>query len=134
MARLSTSKSVGDSRLLQEVALALGYHQFDIVHFNNGMYGWDYSEKEYKAAFPDLLQTIRQGAPAVKLIWANTTPIRSGQTMNKFDLRNERVKERNRIVCEYLKDKQVQINDLYVVAMNNRYCTEFRVNGNRILL
>lgn len=119
VARLSTSKSLGDPGLLQEIALALGYHQFDVVHFNNGMHGWEYSEKEYEAAFPDLLQTIRRGAPNAKLIWANTTPIRTGEKMDQFDLRNERVKERNRIVCEYLKDKQVQINDLYSVAMNN---------------
>lgn len=119
VARLSTSKSLGDPGLLQEIALALGYHQFDVVHFNNGMHGWEYSEEEYEAAFPDLLQTIRRGAPNAKLIWANTTPIRTGEKMDQFDLRNERVKERNRIVCEYLKDKQVQINDLYSVAMNN---------------
>lgn len=119
VARLSTSKSLGDPGLLQEIALVLGYHQFDVVHFNNGMHGWEYSEKEYEAAFPDLLQTIRRGAPNAKLIWANTTPIRTGEKMDQFDLRNERVKERNRIVCEYLKDKQVQINDLYSVAMNN---------------
>lgn len=119
VARLSTSKSLGDPGLLQEIALVLSYHQFDVVHFNNGMHGWEYSEKEYEAAFPDLLQTIRRGAPNAKLIWANTTPIRTGEKMDQFDLRNERVKERNRIVCEYLKDKQVQINDLYSVAMNN---------------
>lgn len=119
VARLSTSKSLGDPGLLQEIALALGYHQFDVVHFNNGMHGWEYSEEEYETAFPDLLQTIRRGAPNAKLIWANTTPIRTGEKMDQFDLRNERVKERNRIVCEYLKDKHVQINDLYSVAMNN---------------
>ena len=44
VARLSTSKSLGDPGLLQEIALALGYHQFDVVHFNNGMHGWEYSE------------------------------------------------------------------------------------------
>ena len=119
VARLSTSKSIGDPGLLQEVALILGYYKFDVVHFNNGMHGWDYSEQEYKKAFPDLYKTIRQYAPDAKLIWANTTPVRTGERMEKYDSRNERVKERNRIAYEYLKDKDVQINDLYSVAANN---------------
>ena len=119
VARLSTSKSIGDPGLLQEVALILGYDKFDIIHFNNGMHGWEYTEQEYAKAFPDLYQTIRKYAPHAKLIWANTTPVRTGENMNKFDSRNERVKERNRIACDFLKDKDVQINDLYSIAVNN---------------
>lgn len=30
-----------------------------IVHFNNGMHGDGYTEEQYKAAFPELLTTIR---------------------------------------------------------------------------
>ena len=119
VARLSTSKSVGDPGLLQEVALILSYAKFDVVHFNNGMHGLDYSEQEYAAAFPDLYHTIRKYAPDAKLIWANTTPVRTGEKMDKFAPRNERVKERNRIACDFLKDKNVQINDLYAIAVNN---------------
>lgn len=119
VARLSTSKSIGDPGLLQEIALVMGYYKFDIVHFNNGMHGWGYSESEYEKAFPDLYETIRKYAPDAKLIWGNTTPVRASENMAKFDSRNERVKERNRIAYEYLKDKGVKINDLYSIAVNN---------------
>lgn len=119
VARLSTSKSIGDPGLLQEVTLVLGYHSFDIVHFNNGMHGFGYSESEYEKAFPELYRTIRENAPNAKLIWANTTPVRTGEKMEQYDIRNERVKERNRIAMDFFKDKDVQINDLYSVAANN---------------
>lgn len=119
VSRLSTSKSVGDPALLKEVSLALEYHDFDVIHFNNGMHGWNYSEDEYKKAFPDLYETIRKGAPNAKLIWANTTPIKSGDKMDKLDSRTYRIIERNRIACEFLKDKDVIINDLFSLALNN---------------
>jgi hypothetical protein len=29
--------------------------QFRLIHFNNGMHGWDYSKSQYKSAFPQFL-------------------------------------------------------------------------------
>src|ERR1700744_2027415 len=37
VARLATSKSLGDPLLLDQVALVLREQHFDIIHFNNGM-------------------------------------------------------------------------------------------------
>lgn len=119
VARLSTSKSLGDPALLKEVALILSYHDFDIVHFNNGMHGFDYTEDEYIKAFPKLLRTIRKHAPRARLIWAHTTPVRTGAHMAQLAPRNERVKERNRRVADCLKGKDVAINDLYQVALRD---------------
>lgn len=129
VARLSTSKSLGDPGVLQEIALVMGYHSFDIVHFNNGMHGWGYSEQEYKKAFSGLLKTIRSYAPKAKLIWANTTPVRTGEKMENLDSRNTRVTERNRIANEFFKDKPVQINDLYSLVASN---TAFYEGGDGI--
>lgn len=129
VARISTSKSLGDPGLLQEIALVMGYHSFDIIHLNNGMHGWDYSEQEYKNAFPDLLKTIRTYAPKAKLIWANTTPIRTGEKMEQLDSRNNRVIERNRIANDFFKGKSVQINDLYSLVVSN---TTFYEGGDGI--
>ena len=119
VARLSTSKSLGDPGLLQEVVLVMSYLDFDVVHFNNGMHGFDYSEQEWGAALPGLLETIREHAPDAKLIWAHTTPYRSGDDPEQFAPRNERVLERNRIATEFFKDKDVAINDLYSVLSSD---------------
>lgn len=119
VARISTSKSLGDPGLLQEVELVMGYQHFNVVHFNNGMHGWSYTEDEYSKSFPELVRIIRKHAPDAKLIWASTTPVRSGEGMKKFDARNERVLERNRIVSDLLMYENVQMNDLYSLMVNN---------------
>jgi hypothetical protein len=67
VARLTTSNSIGDPALLAEVALVLGQCRFDVVHFNNGLHGWGYSEEEYQKCFPELVATIRKHAPQAKL-------------------------------------------------------------------
>ena len=76
VARLASSKSIGDPALLAEVALVLDQCRFDVVHFNNGLHGWGYSEDEYQKHFPGLVATLRRHAPKAKLIWAATTPMR----------------------------------------------------------
>jgi hypothetical protein len=67
---LATSTSVGDSRLMHELrdSSAMEAVTFNVVHFNNGMHGWDYSEKEYKAAFPSFLKALRHIAPHASFI------------------------------------------------------------------
>ena len=42
VARLATSKSIGDPALLAEVALVLDQGRFDVVHFSNGLHGFGY--------------------------------------------------------------------------------------------
>src|SRR6266702_4108103 len=77
---MASSTSVGDPRLPHQIAefVAMEKVHFSVVHFNNGMHGWGYSEEQYKGAFPRFLRTVRllvgkDGA----LIWANTTPVRA---------------------------------------------------------
>src|SRR5258707_7595727 len=63
VARLATSRFVADPVLLKEIALVLDQANFDVIHFNNGMHGWQHSEAEYRKAFPKLIKTIRAHAP-----------------------------------------------------------------------
>src|ERR1700743_3070728 len=49
--RLATSRFASDPVLLQEIAVVLSSTKFDIIHFNNGMHGWQHSEAEYQEAF-----------------------------------------------------------------------------------
>ena len=119
VARLTTSKSIGDPGLLSEIALILDYYKFDIVHFNNGLHGWGYTEKEYGRAFPAFINIIRQKAPSARLIWATTTPIRSRTDISAFDSRTERVKERNKIALDFVtKQKDIAIDDLWGFTIN----------------
>lgn len=115
--RLTTSKCVGDPGLLKELDIAFCDNQFDVIHFNNGMHGWDYTEEQYAAGLEETLDWIIQAAPNARLIWAHTTPRRRGEGFAEFD--NEitgRVKERNRIAALLSEERKLEINDLFSVV------------------
>jgi hypothetical protein len=115
VARLTTSKSVGDSGLLAEVKLVLGQTAFDVVHFNNGLHGWGYTEAEY-AALPDLVATIRAGAPKAQLVWATTTPVRIAGKTAQLDTKTDRVKTRNAAAAALMAREKIPTNDLFALA------------------
>src|SRR5580700_8691474 len=96
---MASSTSVGDPRLPHQIRefAAMENVPFRIVHFNNGMHGWGYTEAQYKAAFPEFLRTVRSlvGMNAGKtgaLIWANITPVEpnafNGASNGRIDARN----------------------------------------------
>jgi len=112
VARLMTSKSIGDPVLLAEVALVLGQCRFDVVHVNNGLHGWGYSEEEYRQHFPELVATIRKHAAQAKLIWATTTPVRQAGNLNVMAEDAKRVEARNKIADGIVGREKIAVNDL----------------------
>jgi len=113
VARLTTPKSIGDPALLAEVALVLGQCRFDVVHFNNGLHGWGYSEEDYQKAFPDLIATIRKHAPQAKLIWATITPMRRAGKLDVIAENTRRVQARNKIAEDIMVREGIAVDDLY---------------------
>ncbi|MDB5309032.1 MAG: hypothetical protein JWO38_3234 [Gemmataceae bacterium] len=116
VARLTTSKSVGDPGLLAEVTLVLSQTKFDVVHFNNGLHGWGYTEDEYARALPELVSTIRKGAPGARLAWASTTPVREPGKLDTLSPRTDRVKARNAIAAGLMAKGKVPTDDLFALA------------------
>jgi hypothetical protein len=112
VARLATSRFIGDPVLLQELALVLGNTKFQVIHFNNGMHGWQHSETEYQEAFPKFLATVRQYAPKAKLIWATTTPLRISNTGNSAEASDGRIDARNAIAQGYVTKLGIETDDL----------------------
>lgn len=117
--RLSNSQSVGDPALLEEIAVVLKNTHFDIIHFNNGLHGFDYTEEEYDKNFPKLIKIIRRYAPKAKLIWATTTPVRAGEKMKDFAPITERLKIRNEIALKYINREGIKVNDLWNVVVDH---------------
>ncbi|MBI4893114.1 MAG: SGNH/GDSL hydrolase family protein [Acidobacteria bacterium] len=115
VARLATSKSLGDPALLEQVALVLREHTFDVVHFNNGMHGNGYTEAAYAAALPELLAALRKQAPRAKLILATTTDVREKNNPEKVDPKTARMIERNRLVAEFAARERIPVDDLFAV-------------------
>jgi lysophospholipase L1-like esterase len=112
---MALSTSVGDPRLPRQIAefAAMENVTFSVVHFNNGMHGWDYTEEQYKAAFPTFLDSVRSltGKDGT-LIWANTTPVKA----NAFNgATNPRIDERNAIAQEQVRAAGISIDDQHTL-------------------
>jgi len=113
-ARYATSKFLGNPDYLAELGLLLKRHRFDVVHINNGLHGWDYSEEEYRQGLVDLLTVLRRDAPQAKIIWCMTTPVRSSKDLSQFDgIQNDRVLARNKIAEDVMGAAGIPVNDLY---------------------
>jgi len=116
--RLATSKCLADPVLFDEISTVLKQYKFDLIHFNNGMHGWDYTEEEYARAFPQFLKSIKQGAPGAKLIWASTTPVREKKEL-VIAPKTERVKARNRIAAEIMAKEKIPVDDLFALMIEH---------------
>lgn len=110
VARIATSKAIGDPALLDEIRVFLTQARFDVVHFNVGMHGWDYTEAEYAKHLPALLKTIRKAAPGARLIWAHTTPVRKDREKGA---QNSRINERNQIAQAFFGKQKIPVDNLH---------------------
>ncbi len=115
----ASSLAVGDPMLPKQIALLLQNYKFDVIHFNNGLHGRDYSEEEYARYFPQYVKTIQANAHGARLIWANSTPIRTGKRMSELDPWTKRVAARNTIADAYVRKRGIPIDDLYAVVLNH---------------
>jgi hypothetical protein len=115
VARLSSSAFISDPVLLKQVEMVLGGYKFDVIHFNNGMHGWQHSETEYEQAFPKFLKTIQKCAPDAKLIWADTTPLKESPVLQADDqtrATDERIAARNAIALKFMRAEGIPVDDL----------------------
>ena len=95
--------------------MVLSQYKFDVIHFNNGMHGWQHAETEYRNAFPQFLAAIRSHAPGAKLIWATTTPLKESKLLPPDDhsqASDERIAARNAIALECLRPQGIPTDDL----------------------
>lgn len=126
VARLSTSKSIGDPALIEEIETVMKNTRFDIVHFNNGLHGENYSEETYDLCFPDMLEAIRRNAPEAKLIWATCTPMFEAPEMTRQTEWSRRGEKRNAIALRHVSAEGIEIDDLRSIVEGH---PEYYVGG-----
>ena len=136
-ARLSTSKCVADPSFLDEVQLLLKQYRFAVIHFNNGLHGFGYTEEQYRAGLSGLLGALEKHSGNAKLIWATSTPMRIPNNLGQIAETTERVKARNRIAAEIGLDRGIVTNDLYgLVESHQEYFSgdgvHFNVTGREL--
>lgn len=114
----ASSACAGDPRLLHQLSefAVMEAVKFRVVHFNNGMHGWTYSEEQYKAGFPAFVAQIRSIAPKASLIWANTTPVRVDQSPGPT---NARVDQRNNIASSYIRNSKIALDDQHALMTHH---------------
>ncbi|MBI5091055.1 MAG: SGNH/GDSL hydrolase family protein [Candidatus Hydrogenedentes bacterium] len=118
-ARLATSKSLCDPAFRKELALMLDDYEFAVIHINNGLHGWDYTEADYAKRLPEVLEFIHEHAKGAKIIWASTTPVRKAKAVTELDPRTDRVRERNRIAESVAKAHSYPIDDLFTPVIDH---------------
>lgn len=127
---MASSTSVGDPRLLRQIAefSAMEGVRFSVVHFNNGMHGWAYSEEQYKTAFPAFLHAVRKLAGSNgALIWATTTPVRQDATGGA---NNQRVGARNAIATPLAQAAGILVDDQHALMLSHQDLHEDPVHFN----
>ncbi len=83
-ARLTTSKCVSDPTFNDDLELLLRQYKFNVIHFNNGLHGWGYTEDQYRDGLLRTVTAVKQNSGDAKLIWATTTPVRESNTLQQF--------------------------------------------------
>lgn len=117
---LASSICVGDPRLPKEIA-EFGRMEdvpFAVIHFNNGMHGWAYTEEQYRAGFPGYLRAVHGIAwKDTSFIWASTTPVRKD---NSPGATNARIEKRNRIAQAFVSAEGIEIDHQHALMLKHQ--------------
>lgn len=137
-ARLTTSKCVSDPTFNDDLKLMLKQYKFSVIHFNNGLHGWGYTEDQYRDGLVKTVVAVKEHAGDVKLIWAATTPVREKTDLETFAERTDRVKERNRLASEIMTKQHISTDDLFELVKDHADWTStdgvhFNGKGNEAL-
>ncbi len=120
--RLASSAFISDPALPKQIEMVLVEYKFDVIHFNNGMHGWQHSETEYAQELPKLLNIIQKYAPNAKLVWANTTPLKVSPNLppdNQTQATDERIAVRNATAQKIMQAKGIPVDDLFTPMLGH---------------
>jgi hypothetical protein len=117
---MASSASVGDPRLPHQISefSTLESIDFRVVHFNNGMHGWGYTEAQFKASFPLLIAAARGLAGKdCALVWANITPVKEDTPDGAT---NPRIDARNAIALAMVLAENIPVDDQHSLMTKHR--------------
>ena len=114
----ATSASAGDPRLMKQLNdyFAMEPLDFSVIHFNNGMHGWGYSETAYAAALPAMVGLLEQDSSRSKLIWGSTTPVHK---QAESGANNERIDARNAAALAVMKRFAIPVDDQHLLMLTH---------------
>lgn len=112
----ATSACAADPRYAGQLKdyVALAAVGFSVIHFNNGMHGWRFTEAQYAAALPGVVATLHRLEPKAHLVWANTTPVRKDQDAGAT---NARIDQRNNDADAAMQRAHILIDDQHTLML-----------------
>ena len=108
--RLTTSRSVCDPVFFRELELVLAQYRFSVIHVNNGLHGWGYTEEQYRSGVERLFALLERWGGGARVIWASTTPVREAGGMAEHAAR---VNARNAVAAELAAARGIPVDDLH---------------------
>jgi hypothetical protein len=109
----ATSCSSGDPRLPAQLRMYFETAPtFRVIHFNNGMHGWDLSDQAFAAGLPDMINELRKQRAGSRLIWSTITPVRKD---NSLGATNARIEARNALALAVMKQNGIPIDDQHAL-------------------
>jgi hypothetical protein len=123
---LATSANILDPQFMALVKIAVGDYKYSVIHFNNGLHGFQLSETQYEAGLRQLVALLKQLAPDARLIWCQNTPIVDAQDVTKLAGGNEVVVRRNGVAMRVMQELSIPIDDLYPLMADR---PEYRTTG-----
>jgi hypothetical protein len=118
-ARLTTSKCVSDPTFNDDLKLMLKQYNFSVIHFNNGLHGWGYTEDQYRDGLVKTVVAVKEHSGDAKLIWASTTPVREKSNLETFAEQTNRVKVRNQLASEIMTEQHIPTDDLFELVKDH---------------
>jgi hypothetical protein len=117
--KFTTSRSLGDPALIEQLRSVFFSFRFNVISFNNGLHGAEYSTEQYSQYIPQVYKLFREANPGVKLIWVNTTGSRMRDNFGLFNEYNHEVIKRNNSVENFAKENNVPLVDLYDLSVKH---------------
>ena len=102
----ATSKCLNDASYMTALSFLLDEHPYAVVHFNNGLHSLGSDRANWEKNLRAALHLIQQKAPKAKLIWAQSTPLKSPEL-------TARAKELNAIAARVTTAEKIPVNDLF---------------------
>lgn len=118
----ATSKFASDPFFKKELSLYLNEYKYNLIHFNHGLHGRDFSTEEYIKSYEEILKLLLTHCE--NTVIALSTPITKENVIEELDILNSVVTERNNAVKELAVKYGLKVNDLYTPMISH---PEYRV-------
>jgi len=119
VAWVGTSRFPTDPVFRDEILLVLRHTRFDLIHFNNGLHGFDNSDESYAEVLPKILTELREASAGAKWVLANSTPMRKPDQLEEWHPFTERIRFRNEVVRKLAAGQGLYLTDLFKAVENH---------------